>query len=76
LLIQDTGKTSLHRACEKQDFDMVKKLVEKGANVLAKDAWGLTVLHYQHTLKSTDIVTYLVHKGLSVDAKHEVSKKE
>ena len=72
LVPQVSGKTPLHVACERHDFDIVQMLVEKGAEVSGVDGAGLSVLHHHGNLEAASIVMYLLHNGLSVDIKHEV----
>ncbi len=72
ICFQVSGRTPLHVACERQDFDMVQMLVEKGADVSGVDGAGLTVMHHHGNLEAANIVMYLLHNGLSVDIKHEV----
>jgi len=65
--VRADGKTALHVACIKQDFQMIQILVERGADVAAQDKQGFTCLHYKESLESIDIVAYLVHNGTPVD---------
>ena len=74
--LQVTGKSPLHLACERGDFDLTQLLVERGADVTVVDGRGLSVLHHPSTLKAPDVVTYLLHNGLEVDIKHQVNRKQ
>jgi ankyrin repeat protein len=74
--LQVTGRTPLHIACEKKQFDLVEVLVEGGVDVASIDGRGLTVLHYQETLAAPAIVLYLLRKGLSVNTRHKVPTKD
>ncbi|CAK9253192.1 unnamed protein product, partial [Sphagnum jensenii] len=57
------GDTPLHRAAEKGHLDVVKYLVEKGADVKAANKYGYTPLHWAASSGKLDIVKYLVEKG-------------
>lgn len=50
------------------DIETVKLLLEKGADVNARNKWGKTALMYAADEGHTDIVKLLVEKGADVDA--------
>jgi ankyrin repeat protein len=59
----------LHRVCFSTEnpemaVDAAKLLVEKGANIEAKDAKNHTPLHYAEVMSNSELVEYL----MSVDA--------
>lgn len=58
------GKTALHRGVY-NGLAFVKILVEKGANVNARDKNNMTPLHNANSL---EVVKYLVEKGANVNA--------
>ncbi len=51
-------------------MDIVKYLIEKGADVNAKDYYGVTALMYAALYGHLDIVKYLVEHGADVNAKN------
>ncbi|KAI3391303.1 hypothetical protein diail_7610 [Diaporthe ilicicola] len=56
-------RTALHRAAEFGLLDCVGMLLEAGANVNARDAWGDTPLHLATTLPDTQMLTLLLGDG-------------
>ena len=48
---------------------IVKYLIEKGANIEAKDEYQKTPLHMASNYGKTDVVKYLVSKGANKNAK-------
>ena len=65
----DYGLTVLHRAAWKGHTDVVRYLVEQGADVNAKTDDGDTVLGVAAWEGQTDVVRYLVEQGADVNAK-------
>ncbi|CAG2166137.1 unnamed protein product, partial [Oppiella nova] len=63
------GETVLHRAAESDKWDVVKLLVNKGADVNAKNRYGSTVLHFAAKSDKWDVVKWLVEQGADVNAK-------
>lgn len=62
------GETILHLICEeKNQLELVKLLVEKGAIVNKEDGCGLTPLHKAVQLECFDIITYLLSVKVDVD---------
>ena len=57
------GCTSLHRAVLQKHSDVVKVLIDAGADVEAKDSKGRTPLHCGCTVKYPEIVQMLVEAG-------------
>ena len=57
--------TPLHTACLKGNFEIVKYLVEHGANIHSTDKFNRTPIFY--AIKSLDIVKYLVKKGSNIN---------
>jgi len=64
-----TGYNPLQYACVKNKPEIVKYLVDKGANVNSQDEVGSTPLHYSAE-SSLEIVKYLVNKGAYVNAQN------
>ncbi|WP_264336995.1 ankyrin repeat domain-containing protein [Wolbachia endosymbiont (group B) of Chorthippus brunneus] len=62
-------------AVKDSDFNEVQGLVNRGANVNAKDKDGKTPLHYaSQSIYSLDIVRYLISKGADIDVKNKDGK--
>jgi len=59
----------LFGAAKEGDLDAVKSLIEKGADINAKDSDGRTPLMYASSYGYTEIVKLLIEKGAYVDAK-------
>lgn len=55
------GKTALHRATERGDLQIIKKIIEQGARVDVKTAAGQTLLELAglHHAKDSEVVCYL-----------------
>ncbi|XP_026384207.1 E3 ubiquitin-protein ligase HACE1-like [Papaver somniferum] len=61
------GCTSLYHASLNGHFDMVRYLLEKGANPNASNDTNLTPLHYAAKSGDTKIITLLPSKGVRLD---------
>lgn len=59
---------SLHEAVAKGDADMVRALIEAGANVNAKDDYGYTPLHRAAGRSRVYIAGMLIEAGADVNA--------
>jgi ankyrin repeat protein len=66
------GRTPLHTACRKQNrnLNLLKSLLQDGADINAVDMWGNTplhtvVVHYKHVAK------FLLDNGASVNARNK-----
>ncbi|WP_406832882.1 MULTISPECIES: RHS repeat-associated core domain-containing protein [unclassified Wolbachia] len=66
------SSTPLHLAASSGKLDVVKYLVDKGADVKVKDNYGETSLH--SSSGKLDVVKYLVDKGADVNAKDNNGK--
>jgi ankyrin repeat protein len=63
------GCTPLIGACfDKGNFEVVKFLVEKGANVNCKSQGGSTPLMMASFIGSSQMVKYLIENGAEIDA--------
>lgn len=55
----DLGWTPLMKAAWRRDFPMVKLLVERGANVNARNLEGLSAFEYASVWRDSEIITAL-----------------
>ncbi len=69
--INSEGLTALQTSCFAGNLDIVKLLVEHGANVRIKDRDGWTLLHGASLAGKLDIVQFLVANGLSVSSRND-----
>jgi ankyrin repeat protein len=60
---------TLHIMCSKGDIWYVKRHLDKGSDVNAKDENGVTPLHYAAEGGYNEIVELLIDKGANVNAK-------
>ena len=63
------GRTPLHWACRGVHLEILKYLVEKGADVNAEDSNKVVPLHSLGTRNSTEGIEILIAKGADVDAR-------
>ncbi len=59
------------RAAKARNFQLMKRLVESGADVNEKDDHNTTVLHYAARFGSLEMVKYLVEHGAVVTTEHK-----
>ncbi len=64
----DNDKTTLHQAAELGNPDIVKALLDRGANINSTDAYGLTPLHLAVLNKRLEAVQALLDKSAYVNA--------
>jgi len=69
-LKDENGRTPLHWAARGVHFELLKFLVEKGAEVGAADASGTTALHSVAARGHFEACKMLIEKGASVKAKN------
>ena len=72
--VSTSGGSALHAAISADDTEMVRILVEGGADVDARDPFGETVLHAAIDGNSPEIVEILVAAGANVDAKDSLGE--
>ena len=63
------GSTPLLWACQNGHTNIVKTLLEKGANVFASSFTKKTALHFAAQSGQVDLVDILINEGLKVDSK-------
>jgi len=67
----DRGGEQLLRACMRDDYDMVRLLVDNGADMNIRDDDGMTPLMVCLNRGNTDMSAYLISKGANLDVKDE-----
>ena len=65
------GRTPLDLAAEKGHFEVAKLLIEKGADVDAKDNYDWTPLHYALRNGHLEVAKLLIEKGAKYDEKYK-----
>jgi hypothetical protein len=65
------GPGPLHLAVSKNDLDLAKLLLAKGADINARDDKDATPLHYAAATLRLEIVKLLVEKGADINARFE-----
>jgi len=69
-LKDNNGRTPLHLAVESADGDVVKLLIDHGANVnIRDDATGSTALHHAAQFGNADAAEVLIANGADINAK-------
>ncbi len=64
------GQTPLYLALNYQEYKIAKILVNKGANIMAREKyWNQTILHHAVTMGNVDMVEFLISKGADKEAK-------
>ena len=70
-IINEFGRTALMLAASYNWTDVVRCLLEKGANVNQQKRYaGWTALHYAYFKNSTDVIKILVQHGARTDIKN------
>jgi len=67
--IQDKGLTPLLEAARRGHSETARELVESGADVSAKDPYGVTALMFSLIAGSTDVALELIEKGVAVNSR-------
>ena len=71
--IEESGYTPLHKAVARRNFDVMKWLIEWGADINAEDAAGETVLDMAVRNKyNIDIIEFLCSKGAMVGERSDI----
>ena len=65
----DPDWTVLHAAARFRDLELLKLLIDKGADINAKDEGGRAVIHEAGNEGHWEIVRYLIDKGVSPNSK-------
>ena len=80
---RNNGKSALHNAVGKGHFELIKALVENGANLDIRDKNGNTplwniVMMCRGNESKIEIIKYLISKGSSIDTKnnHDSSSRD
>nr|AKD28028.1 ankyrin repeat domain protein [Glypta fumiferanae]AKD28030.1 ankyrin repeat domain protein [Glypta fumiferanae] len=69
------GETPLHHAATHGNEDIVKLLIDRGANVSARNERGLMPIHLAATAKNDDIVEILLKRSvIDADARNDCGK--
>ena len=61
----------MFKGCEKASLQVVQYLIEKGANIEARDHRARTPLHFASYYCKTDVIKYFVSKGANKKAKNK-----
>ncbi len=72
LCCSNTWAGPLHDAAEQGDIGQVKRLIDQGADVNARDDYDLTPLHFSVGAGHTEIVELLIAEGANVNARHQM----
>lgn len=67
--LEGPGEPPLHFAAQEGDIDMIRAIVEAGADVNLPDGEGATALHYASMYGHAEVVEYLVSVGADVHAR-------
>jgi len=59
----ESGKTALHWAAEKNECEIAGILLDAGAEIEAESSWGATALDWAATLGSTRVADLLLERG-------------
>ena len=59
----------MYCAIEQGHFEVAKLLIERGAEIHAKNCYGTTPLHWAAILGQSDIVSYLLNQGADINSR-------
>ena len=62
--------TPLHDACERGQLEVAMAVIDKGADVNARDEYGNTPLHYALEKGQTEVALALIDKGADIYIKN------
>ena len=62
-------KKSFFEACQNGDMEKIKFLIEKGADIEAKNNYGNTPLILTSRYGHIEVVKFLIEKGADIEAK-------
>ena len=68
LFICGCASSNLHESAKEGNLAKIKKHLEKGGDVNAKDTAGLSLLHWAAFGGNIEVVTLLVEKGADINA--------
>jgi len=63
----ERGLTPAMSAAEKGELQLIKKLVDDGANLSLRTKEGMSVLHYAAMGNSPELISYLIEQGFNVN---------
>lgn len=63
----ENGQTPLYWACERKNIEIIRAVIERGADLNAAEQNGFTPLHLATFLGNVDVVKVLLEYGASVD---------
>ena len=71
-VVNAKGQTALMFACDHNDIDTIKKLVENGANVNIRDDIGNTALHHvvKQSFSMPKVAKFLIDSGANINEKN------
>ena len=67
------GRTALHLAGDDCNWEIVKLLIEKGANIETQGTYGQTALHAASSRGDLEIIKLLIENGANIEAQDKYS---
>lgn len=71
IMTGNDGVRAIHEAVSNDNLDMIQFLLDKGADINAKDALGWTPLHWAISVYLPKIAEFLIQKGASLTIKND-----
>ena len=68
-------QNALMKAADENQTDVVRYLLNNGANVNKQNSWGMTALHFAFNSNSTDAMRILLQHGARKDIKNGAGRK-